>query len=79
MGIVDQAIEDGIGNCRFADLLVPVIHMQLTGNDGGGVTVPFLTDFQKVSSFRIGHGADSIINFSIDLPHLPLPVQDGAH
>lgn len=39
MGVVDQTVEDGVGDGGVADLLVPVIHRELTGDDGGGMTV----------------------------------------
>ena len=38
MGVVDQTVEDGVGDGGIADLLVPVIHRELTGDDGGGMT-----------------------------------------
>ena len=63
MGVVDQSVEDGVGDGGIADLLVPVIHRELTGDDGGGVTVPLLDDLQKVSSFGVGHGGEpEIVN-----------------
>ncbi len=33
MGIVDQAIEDGVGNGGVSDMFMPVLDRQLTGND----------------------------------------------
>jgi hypothetical protein len=56
MGVVDQAVEDGAGDGGIADLLVPVIHRKLTGDDGRGMTVSLLDDLQKVSSFGVDHG-----------------------
>ena len=51
MGVMDDAIEDGIGSGRIADMLVPVFYGELTGDDHRGVSVAVLDDFQKVSSF----------------------------
>jgi len=63
MGVVDQAVKDGIGDGRISDLFVPVIHRELTGDNGGGMTVPLLDDLQEVSSFGIGHGGEpEIVN-----------------
>ena len=61
MGIVDQAVEDGVGDGGIADLLVPVIHGKLTGEDGGGMAVPLLDDLQKIPSFGVGHGGETQI------------------
>ena len=61
MCVVDQAVEDGVGDGGIADLFVPVIHRELTGDDGGGMTVPLLDDLQKVSSFGVGHGGEAEI------------------
>jgi len=33
MGVMNQAIEDGIGDGRVADMFMPVLDRQLTGND----------------------------------------------
>jgi len=57
MGVVYQTVEDGVGDGGVADLLVPVIHGKLAGDDGGGMAVSFFKDLQEVSSFGVGHGA----------------------
>ena len=44
MGIMDQAIEDGIGDGGIANLFVPVCHRQLTGDDSGCMPVSFFDD-----------------------------------
>jgi len=63
MGVVDQAVEDGVGDGGISDLFVPVIHRKLTGDDGGDMTVSLLDDLQEVSSFGIGHGSEpEIVN-----------------
>ena len=33
MGVMNQAIEDGIGDGRVTDMFMPVFDRQLTGND----------------------------------------------
>jgi hypothetical protein len=55
MGVVYEAVEDGIGNGRIADLLAPVVHRELTGDKGGGMAMPLFDHLQEVSSFRVGH------------------------
>ena len=34
MGVMDQPVQDGIGQGRIADLFMPVIDGQLTGDEG---------------------------------------------
>jgi len=41
--IMHQTIQDGVGHRRIADLLMPMFHRQLTGDDGGSMIVPFST------------------------------------
>jgi hypothetical protein len=39
VGIVDEAIEDGVGQRRIADGVVPMLDRHLAGNDGGRAAV----------------------------------------
>ena len=34
VGVVHEAIEDGVGNGRIGDHVVPVLDVELAGNDG---------------------------------------------
>jgi hypothetical protein len=47
MGIVDQAIEDGVGLGRIADDFVPDGYRQLAGDDRRAAAVTLLEDFQR--------------------------------
>ena len=58
---MDQPVKDSIGNGGIADLFVPVFHGKLTGDDGGGMAVPFFNDLQEVSSFGVVHGSEAEI------------------
>jgi len=42
MGIVNQAVEDGIGDGRIANLFMPVIHRQLAGDIHCFPCTPFI-------------------------------------
>ena len=53
MGIVNQAVQDGIGNGGVADMIMPVFHGELTGNEGGCITVTLLDEFEELSSFGV--------------------------
>jgi hypothetical protein len=48
VGVVDQAIEDGIGVGRVADQLMPAVDRQLAGDNGGAAAVAVIEDLQKV-------------------------------
>ena len=45
---VQQAVEDGIGQRRLADIVVPMIDRQLTGDQRGSAVMPVLDDFHEV-------------------------------
>lgn len=59
MGVVDEAIHNGIGNGWVSDIFVPVLHGQLTGNEGGGMSVSVLNDFQKIPPLGVSHRSQS--------------------
>ena len=42
VGIVDKAVEDGVGHGRVAQVLIQVLHGQLAGDAGGAVAVAVL-------------------------------------
>jgi hypothetical protein len=41
---VREAVEDGIGDCRIDDHLMPVIDGELTGHDGGAAAVAIVDE-----------------------------------
>ena len=59
MSVVHQAIEDGIGEGRIADDLVPVLDRKLAGDHGRAAPVPILHDLQEVAPLLGGHGRKS--------------------
>ena len=48
VGIVDDAIQDGVGVGGLADEPVPCLHRRLAGDDGGAPAVALLNDLQEV-------------------------------
>jgi hypothetical protein len=52
VGVVDQAVEDGVGVGGIADRRVPLIDGELAGDDGGGVALAILEDLQEVVASR---------------------------
>jgi len=56
VGVVNQSVKERVGDGRVAYHLMPVLHRQLTGNDGGRRTIPVFHHFQEVPPLRIGEG-----------------------
>ncbi|MFK4667211.1 hypothetical protein ABIF76_008124, partial [Bradyrhizobium ottawaense] len=48
MGIVDEAIEHGVGIGGISNEQMPLVHGKLAGDDGGAMTVAIFEDFQEV-------------------------------
>ena len=49
---MQDAIEDGIGECRFAEILVPMLDRQLAGDDGRARADAVVEDLGQVGAFR---------------------------
>ncbi len=72
VGIVNEAVEDGVAQCGVADDGVPLIDRNLTGDDGGRATVAVIEDLQKVASLgRVEHRQAPIVE------HEELHAADG--
>ena len=54
MRIVNEAVEDAVGDGGIADLIVPVSQGNLTGQDSGAGGVTVVADFQEVAALRVG-------------------------
>jgi len=48
MRIVDNAVEDGVGEGGIADYIVPAVYWELTGDQCCAVTVTFFGDLEEV-------------------------------
>jgi hypothetical protein len=53
MGIVDDAIEDRVGDGRFADHLIPGCHGELSSDQRGFTAVAFFEDFEEVEALLV--------------------------
>ena len=49
VGVVDDAIEDGVGERRVADEFVPAVHGNLAGDQQRALLVAVLDDLQQVA------------------------------
>ena len=54
VSIVNESIQDSIGDRWITDMVVPVFHGELARNKGRGIAVAVFNDFQKISSLGIG-------------------------
>src|SRR6516162_4160594 len=53
MGIVEQAVEDAVGDGGVADLLVPVGHWHLRSENQGAALIAIIADLEKVATFTV--------------------------
>ena len=51
---VHEAVEDGIGDCRIDDHLVPVIDGELTGHNRRAAAMAIVDDFEQVAALLRG-------------------------
>ena len=51
--MVQQAVQDGIGDGGLADDRMPVFDRALAGDDGGSFVVAVLDDFEQIIALRI--------------------------
>ena len=49
MGVVDEPIQDGVGDGRIGDQFVLVLDGELAGHDGGGASMPVVEDLQEIT------------------------------
>lgn len=62
MGVMDEAVENGVGQGRITQRIVPVGDRQLTGDDGGPGLVAFIQQFKQIpSSFIVEQRQSPII------------------
>jgi len=76
MGVVDDAVEDGVGQGRITDQIVPSVDRDLAGDQRGTSTGSFLGDLQKVAPlFRTEGFTAPVIQdqqlHSAERPHQP--------
>jgi hypothetical protein len=50
MGVVNEAVEDGVGICRITDESVPFVDGDLTGENGRATPIAFLEDLVEVTT-----------------------------
>ena len=61
MGVVDQAIQDGIGQGGIPDLGAPFIHRELSGHESGTEALTIFEEFHEVPALFVGQEGQSPI------------------
>ena len=59
MGVLDQTVEDAIGQRRISDLLVPARYRPLRSQDRGTHLIAVFTDLPEVATFGLGQRSHS--------------------
>ena len=49
MGVVEQPIADGVGDGSLSELIVPVLDLELAGEDGGAGAVAVVEDLEQIA------------------------------
>jgi hypothetical protein len=58
MGGVEDAIADGVGGGGVGEVVVPVLRIELAGEDRRADAVAVLEDFEQVAALGVGDGSD---------------------
>ncbi len=54
MGVVDEAVEDGVGERRIADDLVPLLDRNLAGDQNRRALMAIFEDFEEIALLGLG-------------------------
>ena len=54
VGVVDEPVENGVGESRFSDTLVPEVDRILAGDQGGAGLPAVFEDFEEIVSLVLG-------------------------
>src|SRR5215471_20184673 len=57
VSVVNEAIQNAIGDCGITNLIVPMRDRHLAGKDRRADRVTVVTNFQKVPTFAVGQGS----------------------
>ena len=61
MGVVDEAVEDGVSDGGIGDDLVPMLDWHLTGDDGRSALVAIIDDFEEITTLVAGERGEAPI------------------
>jgi hypothetical protein len=61
VSVVDEAVEDGVGDGRIGDDLVPMLDRHLAGDDGRSALVAIVDDFEEIAALLAGKRSEAPI------------------
>ena len=62
VGVVDQSVGYGVGECGIADRGVPLVDRKLVGGDGSAAAVAVLEHFEQVAAILgVGLGRSPVV------------------
>ena len=59
MGVVDEPIQDGVGECGVSHDRVPVLDGQLAGDEGGASAVAVFEDLEEITALGVGEWSEA--------------------
>ena len=59
VGIVHQAVQNGIGHRRISNDFVPLLNGKLAGDEGGALALAIIEDFQQIAILFADHTGDA--------------------
>lgn len=59
MGVVDEPVENSIGEAAATEVGMPVAYRQLRGDDGSAGAVSLLNRFEQIPSFGFVEGSEA--------------------
>jgi hypothetical protein len=61
LGVVDEAIEDGVGDGGVGDDLMPMLDRHLAGDDGRSALVAIIDEFEEIATLLAGERGEAPI------------------
>jgi len=59
MSVVDEAVEDGVGDGGIGDDLVPMVDWDLTGDDGRTTLMAVIDDLEEIATLLAGEWGET--------------------
>jgi len=59
MSVVDEAVEDGVGDGGIRDDLVPMVDRDLTGDDGRTTLMAVIDDLEEIAALLAGEWGET--------------------
>jgi hypothetical protein len=78
MGVVDQAVQDGVGDCRIGEVVVPVFDRDLARDDGRAGGVAVFENFEDVAPLLLAQWCEPPVVEHEDVDLRETPEQAGV-